>query len=99
VVSAAIAEALELVNRGRSWDLFDRWGRRATLYRSFREGDDYFSSHLLYIRRSLLRRYLKKTGQVLLMIPWGERNFHHSAFESVRQAIQTRMSRYAHIHK
>lgn len=99
LLSAAIAEELNLVNRGRGWDLFDRSGHRATLYRSFREGDDYFSSHVLYIRRSLLRRYLRKTRQVLLMIPWGERTFHRSAYQMLRALNQSGTRHYAHIHK
>jgi hypothetical protein len=99
VLSAAIAEELDLVNRGRGWDLFDRSGRHATIYRTFREGDDYFRSHFLYIRRGLLHRYLRKTGQVLLMIPWGERNFHHSAFQLLHALNESGTSHYAHIHK
>jgi len=98
-LGAAIAEELDLVNRGCGWDLFDRAGRPATLYRSFRDGDDYFSSHVLYIRKSLLQRYLNKTRQVLLMIPWGERNFHSSAFQMLHALNQSGTRHYAHIHK
>lgn len=69
----AICEMLQLVGHRHCGDLYDPQGRGATLYRRFKEGDDVLALDVLYIRRSLLRRYLIATGQVLVWLIWGER--------------------------
>jgi hypothetical protein len=76
----ALCEALNLVNRGASFDLWDRSGRQASVYREFDVADRFGSSSLLYLRQDLLERYLSLTGQVLIWVPWGERTLHYRQF-------------------
>jgi hypothetical protein len=95
-IAPALAEALGLINRARTCELFEPNGRQATLYRGV-PGDD--SGRLLYIRRSLLQRYLRRTKQRLAWLMWGERNFSGASGlhddDNVRPLFQTRM----YIHK
>lgn len=73
-VSPALCEALRLQKHGQSCDLFDARQRLATLHRIWRDKPGaYFRSDILYLRRDLLRRYLRKTQQALLWVTWGER--------------------------
>lgn len=72
--SPAVCHALDLRAFGSVGDLRDGRGRLATLYRTWNDSSgDYFGSHLLYLRRDLLNRYLRQTGQVLVWASWGER--------------------------
>jgi len=77
----ALCEALDLRNHTPAFDLWDRHGRRATVYREFDVADRFGGSHLLYMRRDLLHKYLQSTGQVLVWIPWGERTLHYDALQ------------------
>jgi hypothetical protein len=79
--SPALCEALGLAMLRSSFDLVDQEGRRSTIYREFNVADRYFSSHLLYIRADLMRRYLHGTNQLLVWIPSGERSLHWKQFQ------------------
>ena len=71
----ALCEALGLVNHFNTFDLFDRAGRRASIFRKWPpERGSFFGSHILYLREDLLQRYLRDTGQKLIWVSWGERN-------------------------
>ncbi|MDP2321201.1 MAG: hypothetical protein Q8O42_17895 [Acidobacteriota bacterium] len=100
VPAPAICEALQLVNHARTLDLFDSAGRPASLYRRVAEvGGTPGRGSLLYMRRSLLRRYLKMTSQRLVWMVWGERNFTTASGLHHRQDIRDAWPDYAHIHR
>jgi len=74
----AICDSLGLVNHNDSLDLRDTDGRLATLYREWpNENGRFFESRLLYIREDLIRKYMDRTAQRLVWVPWGERTLHH----------------------
>jgi len=55
---------LGLTNRPQTYDLFDPDGRRASF--SFRDGDGFSEvQEFAFIRKELLDRYLKESGQRL----------------------------------
>jgi hypothetical protein len=95
-VTPALSELLGLVNRPRRCDLFDASGRQATAYRKIRDDG---TGSVLYMRRSLLRRYLQATHQKLVWVVWGERNFSGSSGMHERTELRTVWSEYRHIHK
>ncbi len=100
VPAPAICEALQLVNHARTLDLFDSAGRPASLYRRVTEGGGTPGrGSLLYMRRSLLQRYLKLTNQRLVWMVWGERNFTTASGLHHRQDIRDAWSDYGHIHR
>lgn len=82
----ALCEALGLVNRGGSFDLWDGHRKQASVYREPDTTERYDGSWLLYLRKDLLQQYLQATGQVLVWIPWGERTLHYTALERLRDA-------------
>ncbi len=95
--AVALCEQLGLVNRKASFDLWDRDGHQASVYREFDVADRYGESNLLYLRQDLLERYLSLTDQKMIWIPWGERtlrykHFNHGppapAIQAVRQSHQ-----------
>ena len=92
----ALCKALGLVNRPRRFDLFDATGRQATAYRRIRDGG---TGHVLYMRRSLLRRYLRATHQKLLWVVWGERNFSGSSGMHDRADLRAVWPEHKYIHK
>lgn len=93
----ALCEKLHLANRSQRIDLFDATGRHATVYRKIRDGGG--RGNLLYIRRSLLRRYLEVTHQKASWIVWGERNFSASSGIHQRADLRAVWSEHRHIHK
>jgi len=82
-----LCERLGLVNHRQTFDLFDRSGRQATVYRHFR-ASDYSDSWLLYMRSDLVNRYLRLRGRTLAWIPWGERRFHYKQYDRLAKEIQ-----------
>ena len=101
--AAALCEKLGLVNRNASFDLWDRPGHQASVYREFDVADRYGKSHLLYLRQDLLERYLSLTGQALIWIPWGERTLHYKRFEhgspapAVQAALQSNQNTFGEL--
>lgn len=94
----ALCEFADLVNYEDSFDLRDRDGRLATIYRDFDVGDTYGRSHLLYMRADLVEDYLESTNQMLVWIPWGERGLDWKEYERpLEHEIHEAMREDAHI--
>lgn len=74
VPSPNICEYLKLQNCNRNVELFDEKGKKATRY--YIEGllNDSNFSHLLYLRKDLLKKYLEINKQEIVWIVWGERD-------------------------
>lgn len=100
VPTPSLCDALGLVNHGRTLNLYDGHGRRATLYRALKQrGDMQGRGSLLYIRAGLLRRYLRLTGQRLVWMVWGERNFTTGSGMHERHDVRNVWGDYEHIHR
>ena len=100
VPTPSLCEALGLVNHARTLNLYDAHGRRATLYRALKQrGDMQGRGSLLYIRTGLLRRYLRLTGQRLVWMIWGERNFTTGSGMHERDDVRNAWGDYEHIHR
>ncbi len=80
-LTPALCEKLGVVNHAGTFDLWDRSGRRASVYREFDVADRFGGSSLLYLRQDLLEKYLELIKQVLVWIPWGERTLHHKLYQ------------------
>ena len=100
---------LDLSQRGRSVDLVDSQGRRASLYRADlgklkpdpfakRPADQF---QFLYLRKDLLDKYLHAVGKQLVWIVWGERRLLPIDIyrPKLPPEIETAMSNHRHIHK
>lgn len=102
IPAPSLIQRLGLSCRNREIDFFDANGDPATLYRQAGEG--YFGDKhkLLYIRADLLRRYLRKTRQVLVWCNWGERDWLRKmdGDDLISNEGRTRVFQtYAHIHR
>jgi hypothetical protein len=95
VLAPALCERLDLVNHQGEWDLYEKSGRLATVYREFKGPNDSFNSRLLYLRADLMRTYLS-TELDLLWLVWGERNFHSKGFDST---FRDAFDGHTHIHR
>ena len=103
-LAPALCERLGLVNRGLTFDLWDRAGRQATVYREFDVSARDTRSSLLYLRTDLLEQYLTLTGQLLVWIAWGERTLNVKLFadhrelpEDVQTAMQGQQSAFGEL--
>lgn len=96
--SPSICESLCLTNRRGEWDLYDSDGNAATIYREARKDDKSLYANLLYMRSDLLHKYLSNTGQTIVWLLWGERDFEASQFDIVEQ-LSDDYQAYANIHK
>lgn len=85
----ALCEVLGLRNTGHMVDLVDTRGKPATLYRVFDSDSSLGGSHLLFLRKDLLKTYLKRTNQRLAWLLWGERSMHYSYIEQMRDQLQS----------
>ncbi len=74
VLSREIAEMFRLSSRPQTFDLFDRTGRRASVWTDFEE-ENGASEHFLYCRESLIDQYLRSKNLELIWVTWGERRF------------------------
>lgn len=99
VPAPAVCERLKLVSRRGEWDLYDSKGDLATLYRESKGDEDDFRSHLLYLRKDLAARYLKRTNQALVWLVWGERGFDHRSALALGDALRDVYSRHKQIHR
>jgi len=99
VPAPALCERLRLSHRGGEWDLYDRTGRIATIYREFKADTDTFGSSLLYLRADLMAEYLARTGQTLVWFVWGEREFEHQTLLALRDQFRDIYARHEHIHR
>ena len=99
IPAPAICSLLKLVNHAREWDLYERDGRRATLYVESRRVNDAFDIRLLYIREDLLRKYAEHTSQELVWSVWGERELDYDVLMSLQDELSGIFQRYQHIHR
>jgi hypothetical protein len=87
-LAPALCEKLGLVNHNGTFDLWDRRGRQASVYREFDVVDRFGDSRLLYLRQDLLEQYLSLTEQVLVWIPWGERGLNYNSSSTASRRRQ-----------
>jgi hypothetical protein len=95
----ALCDALGLVNHARTIDLYDQDGRQATLYTRVESAGGGDASHLLFIRKDLLARYLKKVRRTLVWFVWGERDLQPEALLSDDGRWSDIYQRYTNIHR
>lgn len=80
VVGKEIAGKLKLKNLSQTFDLIDSEGNIASQNIKFYE--DYNNNHsFVYIRKDLLKRYLKVTKKKLVWVIWGERDVPFESFQ------------------
>ena len=99
VPAPALCEQLRLSNRRSEWDLYDRTGHLATVYREFKADTDTFRSSFLYLRADLMTDYLARTGQTLIWFVWGERELEHRTLLALSDKFQDIYSQQGHIHR
>lgn len=99
VPTPALCERVRLSNRQGEWDFYDAEGNLATMYREFKADEDTFRSYLLYLRADLMEGYLADTGQRLVWLLWGERDFKHKTLFVLRDDLQDLWSSHKHIHR
>jgi len=95
----AVCQALGLVNHARTLDLYSSNGRRASLFRAVIPKKGLGRGSLLYIRKSLLVRYLRSTNQKFVWMIWGERGFTTGSGLHESAAVQSAWGSYRHIHR
>lgn len=81
VPTPAISNYLGLNYRNQSVEFFDRNGKRATIFMRIQEPDSHHSTHLMYLRKDLLERYLAHTEQTIVWAIWGERDANYKAMD------------------
>jgi hypothetical protein len=101
VPTPAISNYLELNYRNQSIELFDRNGKRATIFMRLQEPDSHHSTHLMYLRQDLLERYLAHTGQTIVWAIWGERDANYKAMDqrNAEARADKIWEEYKHIHR
>jgi hypothetical protein len=99
VPAPALCERLRLSHRRGEWDLYDRTGRAATMYREFKTDADTFRSSFLYLRADLMAEYVARTRQTLVLFVWGEREFEHRTLLAFGSTFHDIYSRHGHIHR
>jgi hypothetical protein len=99
VLAPALCERLRLSNRQGEWDMYDRMGRIATLYREFKADEDSFRSNFFYLRADLMADYLTSTDQTLVWLIWGERGLEHRILQAHMHELHDLLSRNSHIHR
>jgi hypothetical protein len=86
-LNPSICRKLGLKPCNRSIYLFDQAGKKATLYidekNSWHDG-----ARLLYLRKDLLRDYLRNTDKVAVIASWGERQINHEHVHQVWDEIR-----------
>lgn len=97
----AISSYLELGFRNQSIELFDKFGKRATLFLRFGDPDSYHTTHLLYLRKDLLEKYLRHTTQTIIWAVWGERDTDYKVYEQRNAAAEQHdiYKDHKHIHR
>lgn len=101
VPTPAISNYLELSYRNQSVELFDRNGKRSTIFLRMKDPDSYHGTHLIYIRKDLLDLYLKHTGQTIIWAVWGERDTNYKALDQRKSetSIGRIYEEHKHIHR
>lgn len=98
-LAPALCESLGLVNHARDLDLYDRHGRRATVFTMAKSDDPGVDCHFLFIRSDLLDRYLRETDQRLMWFVWGERDFEAEFLMSRSEEWSDIFQRYENLHR
>jgi len=102
VPAPAISNYLGLNYRNQSVELFDRNGKRATIFMKLSDIENHHSAHLLYLRKDLLEKYITHTGQTIIWAIWGERSMNYKVFERAyvhEQKLDAIYQQYKHIHR
>ncbi|RJO61764.1 hypothetical protein C4544_01860 [candidate division WS5 bacterium] len=78
-----ITSDLELVGQPQTFDLFTKYGVKATC--GFSDHSDDYGNHqtMLFIRESLLKDYLKRNALTLVWAIWGEREYSTDQFNKL----------------
>jgi hypothetical protein len=97
VPAPALCERWDLSNRQGEWDLYDKEGLPASVYREFKGDGDTFQSHLAYARADLVEPYLAEREQSLIWLVWGERDLHHRMTFSLREELQDLFTEHRHV--
>lgn len=98
-LAPALCNFFGLRNKGNSFDLFEKNGRQASVYKTLDKSYDNMTSKFIYIRKDLLIKYLTHTNQKLVWFIWGERGFKLKYHDVFRPQLEERWSKYKHIHK
>jgi len=84
VPTKEICEYFGLSSRPQTFDMYDTKGRVASITRDF--GDQWHTGHkVIYLRKSLLDKYLKATKSSFVWVVWGERRFKSAKEEELRK--------------
>lgn len=97
VLAPALSSALGLERRGDSFDLYLANGQPAVLVRQI--SGPASRGELLYLRRSLLRRYLAQVGCQLVWFVSGERKFTVTSRKHEDDSLGEVFQTYVHVHK
>lgn len=95
----AICDFLRLTSLNGSGNLIDQSGKYATRFVTFRCADEFSQSHLLFIRKDLLKLYLEHTNQALAWLVWGERKVNYKAHPRYEDRLQGIWGNHSHIHR
>jgi hypothetical protein len=98
VLAPAISEELRLSNRRGEWDLYDQNGRLASIGRAFKQNNDSFDSHLLYLRADLMAKYLADKRDLVWLV-WGERGIQYDRAFDQKADLHDLYRKHLHIHK
>ena len=99
ILAPALCQSLGLVNRAHEFDLYDRDGKRATIFTTAESEKAGVDCHFLFIRSDLLNRYLQATDQRLIWFVWGERNLEAELLNSQREQFSDVVQRFGNIHR
>lgn len=98
IPSKKIIKANKLYNGIASFNLLDIKDKVASI--SFVRGDQYGThENLLYIRKDLLDKILKKSGKKLFLIAWGERQFWPETGFEHRKELAPIYEKYQNVYK
>lgn len=99
VPAPALCQRMKLMKWGAGWDFYDQRGRKATVYRKWKLNPERYHSDVLYVRKDLLKKYLKSTRQVLVWLMWGERGFDYPTLRQSESLIRAASTGFGFIHR
>ena len=97
-VCKEISQHLGLLGQPQTFDLFDKYGKRAAISLDYSE-EQMNSHHFVFLRKDLLDRYLIETENDFLWLTWGERENRDRAYrvykrKSFYQVLQYNSLKY-----